>query len=179
MTPAPVGQQAGETPASNTPSPAPEGDALLADILNLFGTKESHDKARARAAKARRDAKERRKNPAKNLGVGAEFNYSRTGYIKWKAIGRVARFVWQECACGAKHLVNVGELYELENGLSHTVWQRPEGYDIEAPSNLPIRAELLEEVRPVSICAECAAFGQDPITAVLNLHASTQGELFL
>jgi hypothetical protein len=80
----------------------------------------------------------------------------KTGYVSWKATARRVEMQVQQCACGAETTVVLGEFYSLENGAAHAVWLRPEGYGIEAPTDLPIEVILRPEPRPVPVCGQCA-----------------------
>ena len=143
-----------QTPTSPKLSPAD-----LQARLELLKATLSASKAALEQQKARKKADGRKpKTPSDGLianTLAERFALEATGYKVWKAIGLVVYLEHRECDCGASHLEWKDEHYELENGLSHSIWYRHEGYGIEHQEDLPRRTEVLPEPKRIRACKEC------------------------
>ena len=138
---------------------------LLSDLLP--GVKPKAEK------KAKVNGTAKKKVDPNNRPLEQLVAIERTGLIIWKATARVCIFQIQECTCCGSRITAVDqEFFELENGQLHNLWRRTEGYGIDAPENLPIKAEYQDTVRKVSACAEC-------INIDINLDRPIQMDLGL
>jgi hypothetical protein len=139
-------------------------DDALAMLADLFASPASTKKA----------APAKPKKPVVELPLPKAFAQRKTGYTTWKAIGRAVILQRQECTCcGEVTEIVRDEMFVLQNSASHSVWRRHEGYGIEAPEDLPIQVERLDEVQMVSACGACADWDFE----ILSAHSSRQMEL--
>lgn len=129
----------------NTPTTSAEN--LLASLLSSFGTKPKAEKRKPGAKKLPANA-----TP---LPQHIAFNFAKTGYREWRALGKVVELQEQHCSCcGEVTLAVKGEYFELENGHAHSIWLRPEGYGISAQEDLPIRYTSADPVSVIA-CGQC------------------------
>ena len=123
--------------------------AMLSDLFAEKATPRVKPPAKPSAARQRTEA-------FAALPMHKAFAMRKTGYTTWRAIARAVILQRQECACcGAVTKVVKDEMFVLQNSASHSIWKRHEGYGIDAPADLPIEVEMMEDVQMVSACGEC------------------------
>jgi hypothetical protein len=161
----------GASRQSPSASPLSNADALalLDDLFSSPSTPRAKPVAKPSATKQREAA-------FAALPMHKAFAMRKTGYTTWKAIERVVVLQRQECrCCGEVTEIVKDEMFVLENRASHSLWKRHEGYGIEAPSDLPISIERIEEMQMVSACGACADWDFD----ILSAYAQRQLEILL
>ena len=127
--------------------PAVDADALLATLLSSFGKKPA-------APKGVKKSLPKNASPLPQA-VPQAFNLAKTGYTTWTPIAKIIMIEEQTCrTCGAVHKAVKDELFLLDHKTSHSSWLRHEGYGIEEPDQLEVRAEYLPP-RVVSRCPTC------------------------
>ena len=128
-----------------SPKPAIDADQLLASLLSSFGKKPATPKGKPLPKNAQ----------AIPLPLPQSFNQSKTGYTNWIAQAKIILIEEQVCrTCGSVHKAVKDELFLLDHKTSHSSWLRHEGYGIDEPELLEVRAEYLP-IRTVSRCPTC------------------------
>ena len=139
-----------------TEKPRISNDDALAMLADLFAEKAT--------PKGKAPAKPKAAKP--ELPLPKAFAARKTGYTTWKAVARAVILQRQECTCcGEVTEIVRDEMFVLQNSASHSVWRRHEGYGIDAPADLPISVERMEEVQMVSACGACADWDFDTLSA--------------
>lgn len=142
--------------------------ALLANLLSAYGKVPPKGNKR----KANRRTLPRNAAP---LTFANGFAELKTGYKTWVAQSKAVHLEEQECACCGSRVTAVkGEFFVLSNKISHSVWIRPEGYEIEAPEDLPVSFHHLPP-RLVTACGACASSDLD--LAINSLFGRSQVQL--
>ena len=127
------------------PPSAVSADDLLAKLLSTY----------KKPAKGAKPTGKKLPRNAKPIPFSRAYAEKKTGYRVWKATHRVVTIEPQICSCcGSRVLAVKSEHFALENGTSHAVWLRPEGYGIEMQDNLPVE-RVETEPKIVSACAFC------------------------